>query len=147
MDFSIREFCERDIPELARIYVEAYTNSVWCETWKYEDALQRIRELTASPCIRTMICERNDQSIIGCIICELLTWHTGKQIEIKEVFVSSEFRGQGVGTNLIKRIESIGKDEGVTELYLWTNNCRELKDFYLGLGFSTCKDVIQLIKR
>lgn len=147
MSYKIRELQQIDIPKIAHTYIEAYTNSVWGEAWDYEAALCRIHELSSSPCCRALICESNNNEIVGCIFCEILSWHTGKQIEIKEVFVSSKYRGIGVGSKLVKSVEELGKIEGVSELLLWTNCCKELKSFYESMGYYTCKEVVQFIKK
>lgn len=147
MSYKIRKLRQGDIPKVAHTYMEAYSNSVWGEAWNHEDALCRIHELSSSPCCRALICESDNNEIVGCIFCEILSWHTGKQLEIKEVFVSSNYRGRGIGSELVKSVEDMGKKEGVSELFLWTNSCRELKDFYKSMGYYTCNEVVQFIKK
>ena len=126
--------------------MEAFTDSVWDEDWTYENALCRINELLSSSCVRVLVCEENSKDIVGCAIFETLSWHSGKQIEVREIFVKPCSRKKGIGTELIKRIETIGKQENATCYFLWTNNNTELTDFYMKLGYTTNKNVVQLYK-
>lgn len=147
MSYKIRELRQADIPIVAHIYVEAYAHSLWGEEWNYDDALYRMKELLASPCYRALICESDDNEIVGCIFCEILRWHTGKQLEIKEVFVSSNHRRRGIGSKLVKSIENLGKKEGVGEFFLWTSGCSDLKEFYTRIGYYTCNETVQFVKK
>lgn len=146
MNYQIRQLCQDDVPAIARLYIEAYSDSIWQEKWHYEDAYQRINELRSSPVNVGLICHING-IIVGCIISEILSWHTGKQLEIKEVFVSPKYRNRGIGRSLVMKMEEIGKERNVREFFLWTNNGRQLTHFYKRIGYNTSNNVIQLIKQ
>lgn len=146
MHYHIRPICPGDVPAIARLYMESYSDSTWQETWSYEGAHQRIFELTSSRVNIGLICLDHDV-VIGCIIAEVLSWHTGKQMEIKEVFVSPNYRDLGIGSSLIVEAERIGKERNVCEIFLWTNNDRKLTQFYKHCGYQSSNNVIQLIKQ
>ncbi|MBQ8618574.1 MAG: GNAT family N-acetyltransferase [Clostridia bacterium] len=146
MQYHIRPIYPGDVPAIARLYMESYADSTWQEIWSYENAHQRIFDLTSSLINIGLICLVDD-IVIGCIIAEVLSWHTGKQMEIKEVFVSPNYRDQGIGSSLIIEAERIGKERNVGEFFLWTNNDRKLTQFYRHCGYRSSNNVIQLVKQ
>jgi hypothetical protein len=135
----IRGFQSTDISEVARLFVQAYSNSTWNETWSYASAYQRISELTSASYSVALVCYI-DQRIMGCIISDILSWHTGKQMEIKELFVSPHYRSLGI------KMEEIGKARDVGEVFLLTNNSRKLGQFYEYMGYCTTNDIVRFVK-
>ena len=146
MQYHLRPIFPDDVPAVARLYMEAYSDSAWQETWSYEDAHQRISELMSS-CVNIGLVCLDYNVVIGCLIAEVLSWHTGKQMEIKEVFVSPKYRNLGIGSGLVVEAERIGKERNVSEFFLWTNNNRKLTQFYNHCGYQSSSNVIQLIKQ
>lgn len=78
------------------------------------------------------------ESPVGYISChgQILLHHLGLVYEIQELFVSKEYRGQGIGRQLLQAIEVlIGKEK--YELLEVASNMRrnEAHQFYLKNGF------------
>ena len=70
---------------------------------------------------------------------------------LADVFVKPEYRGQGVATSLIQRIEAEAKYAGIRKLYLYTPDAADL---YRRLGWNTVEtcmykgvDVVIMAKR
>jgi len=146
LNFELRELIDDDIFEIANIYVKAYADEDWNEQWIYEDALQRICEIISSPVCKGVVCLLN-KKIVGCALYEILTWHTGKQLEIKEIFVNPCFHRNGIGKKLLTYIEVVGKAIGVSEAFLWTNNSKGLFNFYSQIGYREYCNTKQFIKK
>lgn len=146
MDFVLRDLMESDIHEVSKIYVEAYAEGMWNELWNYNTAKKRISEMFSSPQYRGYVAILN-REIVGCIICEILTWHTGKQLEVKEIFVFPQYQKKGIGKKLINYIKKIAKESGVTEVYLWTKKEQSLMEFYSDIGFCGNYEVVQFMKK
>lgn len=146
MDLELRELTMDDIPKVANVYVNAYAEGEWNEEWVCEDAAQRVYEIISSPHCKGGICVLNEE-VIGCILFEILTWHTGKQLEIKEIFVIPSFQRKGIGKKLLEYAEIIGKGVGVSELFLWTNKSETLINFYSKLGYQDDCNTTQFIKK
>ena len=108
MDLKLRELIMNDIQIVANVYVKAYAEEDWNEKWNCEDAAQRIDEIVSSPQCKGGVCELEGK-IVGCILFEILTWHTGKQLEIKEIFVAPDFQRRGIGRKLLEYAETLGK--------------------------------------
>lgn len=146
MELEVRELILDDIPKAANVYVKAYAEGDWNEKWVYEDASQRIYEIFSSPHCKGGVCVLKEE-VIGCILFEILTWHTGKQLEIKEIFVTPSFQRKGIGKKLLKYAEIVGKGIGVSELFLWTNKSETLINFYSKLGYQDDCNTTQFIKK
>jgi len=137
---------------LARIYISAYAIEPWSEKWQYEQAKERIYEILSSPKPICYVCEENEV-IIGSSLCLLMSWHTGLQLEGKELFVDPPHQRRGVAKALICQVESTAKQLGVTELFFWTKRdmysvCpNRLVDYYRKLGFSLAEERIVMLKK
>lgn len=145
MDLKLRELIMEDVPKVADIYVKAYAEGDWNEKWDWGDAAQRIKEIVSSPQCKGGVCELEGK-IVGCILFEILTWHIGKQLEVKEIFVAPSFQGKGIGKKLLEYAETWGNRVGTSELFLWTNKSRKLMDFYSNVGYREDAKTIQFIK-
>ncbi len=146
MDLELRELVKNDIPKVASVYVEAYAEEDWNEKWICKDAEQRIYEIISSPQCQGGICLLKGK-VIGCVLFEILTWHTGKQLEIKEIFVNPQYHRQGIGQKLLEYAERAGIDMGVSELFLWTNKSKTLINFYSKMGYQENCKTMQFIKK
>lgn len=134
MDLELRKLVIDDIPKVADVYVEAYAEEDWNEKWDRKDAAQRIYEIISSPqCEGGIYLIKGE--IVGCILFEILTWHTGKQLEVKEIFVHPQYQRKGIGQKLLEYAEMIGMKKGVSELFLWTNKSKTLINFYSKMGY------------
>lgn len=145
MEFELRELVKKDIHDVAKIYVSAYANGIWNELWTFDMAQQRIYEMFSSPQYMGYVAISN-RNIIGCIICEILTWYTGKQMEVKEIFVIPSYQKMGIGKKLIDGVNIKAKEMGVTEVFLWTKKGKSLMSLYSDVGFQVNQEVVQFIK-
>ncbi|NJE75132.1 GNAT family N-acetyltransferase [Pseudoflavonifractor sp. SW1122] len=146
MEFDLRKLTQNDIQEVSKIYVAAYETGIWNESWTYDMAQQRIFEMLSSPQYIGYVAITNGD-IIGCIICEILTWHIGKQMEVKEIFVLPRYQKMGVGEKLINGVKIAAQEMGVTEVFLWTKSGQSLMKFYSDMGFQVNHEVVQFINK
>ena len=56
-------------------------------------------------------------------------------IYVKDLWVSTELRGDGVGSELLKRAEEFGKSQNLQGVWLWTQTW-QAEGFYRKLGYS-----------
>ena len=106
----------------------------------------RLNELVSSSQTTGFVYLRNGV-IIGCTICEILSWCDGKHLEIKELFVDPDYQNQGVGHALLQKVDDYRISEGIAELYLWTNNLPSLIRFYKKMGFNIDSSEIRFSKK
>lgn len=145
MDLLLRELNVDDIPSVASVYVKAFEKGNWNEHWTEQDAEKRIAEIVSSPTCKGIVCILMKE-IVGCILYEKLTWHTGKQLEVKEIFVMPSVQGKGIGKKLVEYTELLEFDNGVNEIFLWTNKSEPLLEFYSNMGYHENYKTTQLLK-
>ena len=76
--------------------------------------------------------------IAGYLSChgQLLLHHLGMVYEIQEMFVDPEFRGKGIGHQLMEALETHLRDRECRSLEVTTNAKRTLtQEFYTACGF------------
>ena len=142
----IRKLSSDDIPFLVSAFVRAYADQNWNEVWTSDSATMRLNELVSSSQTTGFVYLRNGV-IIGCTICEILSWCDGKHLEIKELFVDPDYQNQGVGHALLQKVDDYRISEGIAELYLWTNNLPSLIRFYKKMGFNIDSSEIRFSKK
>ena len=141
----IRRINQNDIPEVSHIFTRAYSGEDWQEQWSYETAKERIQELLSLPHGIGFVYVFNGV-ITGCMICEVVTWCTGKQLEIKELFVDPTYQKNGIGKSFMDYINGFVSEHGITNVFLWTNNSRSLINFYTRTGYRVDTTVIRFEK-
>lgn len=132
-ELLIRKMNTADIPVVAEVFVNAYSDVPWCENWSREDAIVRVTDYFHYPNSRCYVALYQN-TIVGGILCDVLRWHKGKQIEIKELFVSPNMQKKGIGKALFYRMENDAIDEGIGEIIFWTDIHPKMQSFYTGMG-------------
>ena len=148
MHRQIRNVNIEDLDALAKMYMSAYACEPWCEMWKYDQAYERVTEVVFSQKSLCFVYEE-DKLIKGCVLCMLMSWHTGKQLEIKELFVDSLYHNQGIGKRLVHHIESLVFEYDISEIFLWAMKTREnhkLVALYKRLGYKTDVKMVAMVK-
>ena len=151
MSYQIRKAELEDVNLLASIYISAFAGEPWYETWSYDKAKNRIYEVISSGNSLCFVCE-DSKDIVGCSLCMLMSWHTGMQLEGKEVFVNPKHQNKGIAEILIRHTESVAKTMDVTEFFFWTkrdgrsSNPDRLCNYYKRLGFTIAKERIIMVK-
>lgn len=151
MNYQIRRATDEDLDSLAHMFISAFAGEPWYETWQFERAKERILEVLSS---RKSLCfvYEEDNVIMGCTLWLLMSWHTGFQLEGKELFVDPKHQRRGIGQKLIRHVETVASGLGVTELFLWTTRTGgstdpdRLIDFYEKLGFNISEDRVVMVK-
>ncbi|QDT94820.1 GNAT family N-acetyltransferase [Gimesia aquarii] len=83
-------------------------------------------------------CATVDERIVG--YCSMSTkhslWCQGSIAHVDEIIVDTQFRGQGIGTQLLKQVENSARDMGCERIELDSALHRtDAHQFYEGLGF------------
>jgi N-acetylglutamate synthase-like GNAT family acetyltransferase len=152
MSYLIRKAEQNDLDRLAQIYINAYAGEPWFETWQFEKAKERIAEVLLSSKSLCFIYEENS-IIMGCSLCMIMTWHTGLQLEGKELFVDPQYQKKGIAGKLVHYVESMTADLGITEFFFWTmrnkyrNNPDKLFNYYKKMGYDIAEERIVMIKK
>jgi ribosomal protein S18 acetylase RimI-like enzyme len=81
--------------------------------------------------------------IVGLCWCTIVDRGVDKQGEVAEFYVESEFRGKGVGKELMAAAKQLFVDEQVVVAFVWTHHGNKAAiELYKNAGF---KQVDQLV--
>ena len=130
----IRRLQKEDLPALARLYMQF---------WNEESSLVRMQETFArlrdDPDYVFLIAEVDDEiagSLMG-IVCEELYGECRPFMVIEDVIVDREFRQQGIGSALIREIESYAVSRNCNYIIFVSELERtDAVPFYRSLGYS-----------
>jgi len=137
-----------DIKNIARygeIYAAAFSSDPWNDPWKPEDAAVHIKELLESKNAYGLEC-MVDGEIAGFILGTSMLFHYGRTFEINDLAVSPEYQNRGLAKQLMDKLLSDIKEQGMVGIHLITAGNTFLTDFYGRYGFKEEKRVILMGK-
>jgi len=81
----------------------------------------------------------DDELLVGIVI--LRPHLTGDMAQLVVLYVSKDYRRQGIGTNLTVKVSEIAKQLGTKEMYVSSTPTKNTVDFYLHRGFQLADHV------
>lgn len=87
-----------------------------------------------------------DGEIVGFILGTSMLFHYGRTFEINELAVDPAYQGRGIAKQLMEKILSDIKEQGMVGVHLITAGESFLTEFYERFGFSKEKRVILMGK-
>ena len=154
MKLEIRPVKPDEVPQTSAIYVDCWQHDYrgivpteliegfdidleaeQCRNWLYEETED----------LRLLYVAIIDNQVVGYTSATLVdpSLEVDYEIEICDLFVRKEYRGQGIGRELLKVMAQVLKERGYSSLILY--NWRELESnkFYRYLGGKIIKEEIQ----
>lgn len=98
----IRRAKRSDLEQIAEIYRKAYSEPPYYERWNKKMALERIRDELEEGKIYVA---EVDNKVAGFIAFSTYDWFDGKWGYIDDFAMLKEYRGMGIGTALMKKVE------------------------------------------
>ncbi len=134
----IRNVRREDIDAFVKVYEEAYKGLEEYAYTKRRDIRNYFKWLYSRDKDGFMIVEDDDRAV-GFVACDtnwVSIFERKKVGEIHEIFVLPEYRGKGIGTELMRLAIKYAQKKGrnVAELWVGRKNYRARK-FYVKLGF------------
>lgn len=74
------------------------------------------------------------------------TW-TGKALKIYDVAVNKDYRRQGIGKKLMRKVEKYAKEHNIGEIYFSTKKKSVAEKFYYELGYEAERDTVCMRKK
>lgn len=133
-DITIRAVDEKDFPQLVDLFSE------FALFEKMPDKMMNSvdRMIAERDFFNCFVAVTSDDHIIGyaTYFFAYYTW-IGKSLYMDDLYVKPEFRGNGVGTRLIKQVAYLAKNSGCHKLRWQVSKWNEPAiDFYKGIGAS-----------
>ncbi len=132
MDITIREIAESDFSTLVALFKEFAVFEKLPE--KMVNTVEKMQE--EKDYINGFVAVDSNNGIIGYVICffAYYTW-IGKSLYMDDLYVKPEFRGKGLGTQLINRVIDFAKQEKCSKLKWQVSDWNKPAiEFYKSLG-------------
>jgi len=115
---KIRKAKEGDLPEIAKLYKESYSEKPYNEKWTDKSVSARLGDLFSWTKIYVAVI---DKKIIGFIIFYSFLWDTGNKGYIEDLGVDKKYRNKGIAKKLMEKAEIELKKLGVKKILLDVN--------------------------
>ena len=133
MRLIVRELKAGDLMACSELYSQVFSGPPWSENWDKEKAYERLSHFQRSEGFIGLIAE--DKQIRGFVLGNAEPFLDGHWFYLREMCVSIENQGQGIGTNLIKQLRVNLESNKVKNIYLATDRNIPAANFYEKNGF------------
>ena len=144
-EMTILQCSIEHIKRYGEIYASAFYGEPWNDPWKQEDAAIHIRELLESKTaygLEYVI----DGEVAGFILGTSMLFYYGRMFEINDLVVDPAYQGRGIAKELMEKILSDVKEQGMVGVHLITAGESFLPEFYERFGFEKEKRVMLMGK-
>lgn len=129
----------------ARLLMEAYNGLPWNNRWTEDKSIKYLMEFFVNPSFTGFVLIEDDM-ISGAAFCHEKTWWTDDELYIDEFYIAPGFQRKGLGTELLKHIESYVTKKNLAGITLLTNRHMPSLDFYTKNKFIKAKHIVFMYK-
>jgi glucosamine-phosphate N-acetyltransferase len=144
VEYEIKELTKEDLIDDKEGFLETLRNMSETGEINLEDAEKILLEIKLQNGI-VFIAKTNDKKIIGAVklfIEQKFIHNGGKVAHIEDVAVRKEYEGNGIASEIIKKIIPFAKQNGCYKIIL---DCKDnLIPFYQRFGFYTNENCLRL---
>lgn len=137
---SIISIKSEHLIKCSELFIEVFNTKPWNDKWTSETASKRLNDIFIAPNFEGVLYIENDE-IKGAIFGNYEQYYDGIHYNLKELFISNEIQGRGVGRKLIAKLEGRLREVGVTAIILLTSKGNGTSDFYLKNNFSELSEM------
>jgi aminoglycoside 6'-N-acetyltransferase I len=117
------------------LYIKVFNAEPWNDKWTLGTAHKRLNDIYISPNFEGVLCVEYGK-VIGAIFGNYEQYYDGVHYNLREMFISKELQGKGLGSKLLKELEKRLRGLGVTTIILFTSKENKTSSFYLKNNFS-----------
>jgi aminoglycoside 6'-N-acetyltransferase I len=143
-----RIFRESDLDESTRLFLDVFSAEPWNDRWpSYDSARKHLEEFVNTPGFLGILAVDGGGAIIGVMFGHVNTWWKGPQYFINEFGVGADAQNRGVGTAMLRRLESELAKMGVHFVSALTDRNVPALKFYEKMGFQASEKTVFVWKR
>jgi len=135
-DITIRNFTEKDVPQLLEMMKALARFENYIDDFAVTEHDLCARGLGPDPSFEALVAEENN-FLVGMAVIYHIPWtyDLKPKLVLKELYVSTELRGRGVGKRLIEGVATRANDIGASQVN-WTvlKGNSQAETFYRKLG-------------
>jgi N-acetylglutamate synthase-like GNAT family acetyltransferase len=141
---EIREASIREIKAIARLMLDEFSKHPFKERATIDSV---IKSLNFYFKIGKAFVAVIDNKIIGVIIFKTEQWWNGRVLLIEDLAVKDEFKNQGIGKQLLAKIENYAKRNKIKTITFSTNRKSSSIKFYKKQGYKVMANRISMEKK
>lgn len=141
-----REIEEKDVLDIAKLYVDSFNAHPWNDEWTIESASNRILQMINCEGFYGLTYYDEDDKLIGMILGNHEYYYNGMHFNIKEFCVDINIRGKGIGSEIIEEFINRLKNRGINEIILFTSRTDGTEGFYNKRGFESFNSMVMMGK-
>lgn len=123
------------ILKCSELYIKVFNAEPWNDKWTLGTAHKRLNDIFISPNFEGVLYLENGQ-IKGAIFGNYEQFYDGVHYNLREMFISNELQGKGIGSKLLKELENRLRALDVTTIILFTSKGNKTSKFYLNNNFT-----------
>jgi len=136
----IRKATKKDWKDISDIFIKESSKKPYSQKWTKKTAFDKVKEFLKEN--ETYVALVN-KKIVGFASLNITVEGNGKGATVRELWLKSEFQGQGIGKMLIKFVEDKCKNNGIGSIFLISNKTSKAFGFYKKIGYKTYdKDIL-----
>lgn len=126
-------------------HMKSFEAEPWNETWTKDKSYKRLHDIYLSPDFIGFLYLENN-IVLGALFGNCEQAYDGVYYFIKEMFVSKNSQGKGIGTLLIKSLEEELKKLNINNILLYTSKEKNIDKFYRRNEFKYIDSLILMEK-
>ena len=137
---------EKDLRGCVEVFFGVFTDEPWNYTWMNKNkVIKYFFDMFDTPNFVGYVYRINNK-LAGACFGVVNDYFLSSTYDVKELFVSAEFQGTGVGSALMDFVELDLKKFEVSAVTLFTQQDIEAYSFYIKNGFVDSKKVVHMSK-
>ena len=145
-NISLIELNESYLPQMAKLYREAFAGEPWNDDWSDTKQLNEYMKDISKAYNALNYGLLIDGKLMGMSVGRINHWWEGTNYNIEEFFIAPKLQGQGLGTRFMELIEEDIKKRGLAGIFLQTDSDKPAYRFYKKNGFGDLGTHVSLYK-
>ena len=145
-NISLIELNESYLPQMAKLYREAFAGEPWNDDWSDTKQLNEYMKDISKAYNALNYGLLIDGKLMGMSVGRINHWWEGTNYNIEELCIAPSYQGQGIGSKFLGLIEQCVRGKGLAGIFLQTDIDKPSYHFYHKNGFQDLDMHISLYK-
>ena len=145
-NISLIELNESYLPQMAKLYREAFAGEPWNDDWSDTKQLNEYMKDISKAYNALNYGLLIDGKLMGMSVGRINHWWEGTNYNIEELCITPSYQGQGIGSKFLGLIEQCVRGKGLAGIFLQTDSDKPSYHFYHKNGFQDLDMHISLYK-
>ena len=143
---KIIKFNDKYIDDIVNLFLVVFENEPWNDNWPSpKKAKNYLLDIVNTPGFKGYI-HLTGEKISGVLLGNVVRWWEGDEFFIKEFFVDKKYQGKGIGTKIIKHLETKLDNEDIKTFILLTQKHTPAAEFYEKNQFKVSSHTVFMFK-